>query len=173
MSRVCDSKAETFISRAVRGKVLAMAERNRVQLNTGPGKTEQAHKDQCDVNVILRDYQRTGLLKHAKNFQGQYDDVSVQDFQEAMTIVKNAEQMFAELPAAIRQRFDQSPVKFLDFVHDESNREEMEKLGILKGNDGLDVKGAPSNAPTKADVKAAAVSKETAKPEAKPESTST
>lgn len=127
----------------------------RVTLDTGPGLTEQAHKKETDMNYILRDYARTGFIKHAKNFQGRYDDVAVQDFQEAMFIVNQAQSMFAELPGHLRKRFQNDPAEFLEFVQNPENGDEMLRLGILKGNDGVDVTGAPVAAPTKESVEAA------------------
>ena len=118
-----------------------------VGVDTGPGLTEQSHKNETDMNQILRDYRRTGLIRHAKNNEGRYDDVGVQDFQEAMLIVKNAQMMFESLPADMRKRFGNDPAAFLGFVQNPDNRDEMAKLGILKGNDGVDVTGAQVNVP--------------------------
>jgi phage internal scaffolding protein len=119
----------------------------RPTVDTGRGKTEQAHKNECDMNFILRDYARTGFIKHAKENQGKYDDISVQDFQDAMFIVAEAQNMFNELPGQVRKEFDHDPSRFLDFVQNPENKDKMAKLGILKGNDGLDLKGVPTNAP--------------------------
>jgi len=121
------------------------------KIHTGPGLTEQSHKKETDLNYILKDYQRTGYLRHAKNHQGKYDDITTQDFQEAMFKVTEAKRMFEELPAAVRKRFKNDPAQFLDFVHDEGNLLEMKKLGILKGNDGINVEGTKINVPTQAE----------------------
>lgn len=119
----------------------------RVTIDTGPGLTEQCHKEECDMNYILRDYQKTGLIKHAKENEGRYDDISVQDFQEAMLIVKEAENMFSGLPSNIRKRFQNNPAEFLEFTQNAENRDEMVKLGILRGNDGLNKDGEPVPTP--------------------------
>ena len=118
-------------------------------VDTGPGLTEQAHKEETDMNYILRDYVKTGLLRHAKEHQGKYDDIAVQDFQEAMNIVATARSMFEELPSQVRARFGQDPARFLDFVQNPNNADEMHALGILRGNDGIDITGAVSPAPVK------------------------
>lgn len=117
------------------------------KVHTGKGLTEQAHKQECDMNYILADYHRTGLLKHAARYKGEYDDFSEADFQTAMYVVTEAQQMFDQLPANMRKRFDNEPGKFLAFVGNSENEAEMRKLGILKGNDGINVKGAASGAP--------------------------
>lgn len=127
--------------------LMAKADKARPTISTGKGKTEQAHKQQCDMNYILRDYQRTGLIKHAAKHEGRYDDVTAVDFQEAMFLVTNAQNMFMTLPSSIRDRFGNDPAAFLDFVQNPSNTDEMARMGILKGNDGLDVSGAQVNSP--------------------------
>lgn len=121
----------------------------RVKLDTGEGLTEQSHKNQTDMNYILKDYAKTGLMKHVKENEGRYDDIDVQDFQEAMFIVTNANNMFEQLPSLIRKRFQNNPIEFMEFVHNPANKAEMQKMGILQGNDGLDAGGNLSNAPIK------------------------
>jgi phage internal scaffolding protein len=116
-------------------------------VDCGESMTEQAHAKECDMNHILRQYQKTGLIKHAKENQGRYDDVTSQDFQEAMFLVTQAQNMFNELPANIRNRFGNDPAAFMDFVHDPSNQAEMARMGILAGNDGIDVTGAAVGSP--------------------------
>jgi hypothetical protein len=122
-----------------------------VLLVTGEGKTEQAHKKQCDMNYILRNYQKTGLITHSKKYQGAYDDVEVQDFNDAMLIVDKATNMYQDLPSNIRERFN-GPVDFIKFVNNPGNADEMKRMGILRGNDGLKADATPSGAPTKNDM---------------------
>ena len=119
-------------------------------VNTGEGLTEQSHKNETDMNYILKDYVKTGLIKHAKEHEGKYDDVSVQDFQEAMFIVAEANNMFQDLPGEIRKSFGNDPSRFLEFTQNPDNLDAMQKMGILKGNDGLDISGAQTMAPTEA-----------------------
>lgn len=119
-------------------------------IDTGKGLTEQAHKDQCDINQILRDYARTGFMKHAKENEGRYDDVSAVDFQKAQITVANVKSMFEGLPSQIRKEFDHDPSRFLNYVQDPSNALQLQQRGIIVGNDGIDITGAYTAAPTKA-----------------------
>ena len=48
-----------------------------------------------------------------------------------MNIVASAQQEFDQLPAPVRKRFGNDPASFLDFVHDDSNIDEMAKLGLI------------------------------------------
>lgn len=110
--------------------------------------TEQTHKKQCDLNYILRNYQKTGTIEHVRKNQGRYDDISPMDFTEAMHTVSEARNMFNELPAYIRKRVGGEPEKFLEFVQNPDNREELQRLGMLAGNDGVNSKGEQVPSPT-------------------------
>lgn len=110
-------------------------------------KTEQNHKDQCDLNWIMKDAQRAQFILHSQKHEGKYDDFTFDDFQQAMYITANAQQMFDQLPAMVRRRFGNSPASFLEFVQNPDNKAELEKMGILRGNDGLDINGVPNSAP--------------------------
>lgn len=114
---------------------------------TGTVGAEQAPKKQCDINYILQDYQRTGMIQHAKNYAGKYDDVTIDSFQDAMFLVKRAENMFNDLPSSLRKRFNNDPGEFLQFSQNPENKEEMVKLGMIAGNDGLTQEALPSGAP--------------------------
>jgi hypothetical protein len=132
------------------GKDTRGKQKRKVVTVTGETKTEQAHKKQCDMNHILRNYQKTGLIQHAKKYEGTYDDITVQDFQEAMFKVQNAMNMYEELPSNIRERFN-GPEAFIAFTNDPANAPEMQRMGILPGNDGLKADSTPSGAPTPTD----------------------
>ena len=121
-------------------------------VNTGKGLTEQSHLEQCDINIILHDYSRTGFMRHAKQNQGRYDDVSAMDFQKSMETVANVKSMFEGLPSEVRKEFGHDPKHFLQYVQDPKNVNELAKRGVLKGNDGIDISGAYTSAPTKADL---------------------
>ena len=123
-------------------------------IDTGPTLTEQAHKNETDMNFILRDYARIGLIRHSRENEGKYDDISVQDYQSAMFVVAEANSMFEELPSSIRKRFKNDPTQFLEFVQNPNNLSEMKELGMLRGNDGIDISGTSVNVPTQADYQA-------------------
>ena len=111
-------------------------------VDCGEGLTEQTHKNQCDINVILADYARTGFIRHAKDNQGRYDDVSQIDFQQAMITVANVKNMFEGLPSEVRKEFGHDAGQFLGYVQDPKNAEALEQRGISIGNDGVDINGA-------------------------------
>lgn len=98
----------------------------------GFGRTKQSFKDECDINNILKRFQKTGVLDFVNKHAAQYGDVIGADFQSAMNIIAQANSMFADLPAHLRTRFENDPAQFLDFVADEKNRPEALELGLLK-----------------------------------------
>ena len=120
------------------------SERKRVSLKTTePGKTKQAHKDECDINKIIRQYDRTGVLTHLNRRQPFYANVDGGDFREAMEIVTSANTMFEELPSALRKEFKNDPALFLDYVQDPQNEDRLVEWGLL----------APEAAPEEAEPK--------------------
>lgn len=104
--------------------------RKPVVVDTGPGLTKQNHKDECNVNLILARYQKTGVIEHRQEFEAQYDDATGVDFQEAMNLVISAENMFKELPSTVRKEFENDPGKFMTFVNNPENMEKMIEMGL-------------------------------------------
>lgn len=104
----------------------------RVTLETGPGLTKQSHRDECDINVIMKRYEKSGVMPDFGGREGRYLDCTGIEFREAMDILAKGKSVFHELPAHVRARFENDPAKMLDFVHDEANREEALAMGLLK-----------------------------------------
>lgn len=129
-------------------------------IDTGEGLTEQSHKQECDMNYILKDYARSGFIKHANQNAGQYDDVTSVDFQKAMDTVANVKTMFEGLPSQVRAEFSHNPTQFLDYVQNPANTKALADRGILHGNDGLDISGAYTAAPTTSSLNATEVPSE-------------
>lgn len=93
-------------------------------------RTKQSARDECDINFIMKRFQKTGILPSTDR-QAMYGDFSdVKDFRESLEIVHFAQEQFASLPSAVRKRFGNDPAAFLEFVHDPKNGEEMVKLGL-------------------------------------------
>lgn len=97
-----------------------------------PSLTKQSMADACDINRIMRRYLVSGTIDHLARHGGQYGFATSQTFHDAMNIVAVAEQMFADLSSDLRTRFSNDPAKFLDFVQDHRNVDEMRRLGLAK-----------------------------------------
>lgn len=92
-------------------------------------RTKQAFKDECDINRIMRKFQKTGILEHTRRHAPQYGEASTMDLLTAQTIIKDAERMYQELPSSVRKKFS-GPVDFLQFVENPENAEEIYKMGL-------------------------------------------
>lgn len=97
----------------------------------GEGLTKQSFKDECDINNIVASFARDGLADFVQAREPQYADVTGADFQEAMNTVISARAMFDELPSKLRDRFENDPQQFLDFVQDPESRQEAIELGLV------------------------------------------
>lgn len=95
------------------------------------GRTKQSFKDECDINTIIKRFLRTGQLDLANKLEPRYGDCTGIQFQTAVETVAAAKSLFAELPAALRNRFENEPAKFLNFVQDDRNYDEALELGLL------------------------------------------
>jgi phage internal scaffolding protein len=95
------------------------------------GKTEQHHKDLCDVKNIIHQYDRTGLITHVAKAKAEYGDYTeANEYQDAMNIVVKSQEAFMELPAKIRAKFGNDPGQFFEFATDPKNMKEMVNLGL-------------------------------------------
>ena len=110
-----------------------------------------------DDNNILRQFNVTGLLPEAP-LSPRYGDFSgITDYHTAMNAVIAAEDGFMALPADLRARFQNDPAQLIDFLSDENNRSEAEKLGLLDAQKTestvtpLDVTVLGDTAPKKSD----------------------
>jgi len=97
------------------------------------GVTKQADLKDTDINVLFKRFEKTGQLPDMILKNGRYGDYSaVPDYQEAVNIVRTAEEQFAALDANTRNRFENDPAKFLAFATDDKNYDDLEKMGLLK-----------------------------------------
>lgn len=107
---------------------------DRVQLSFEGTKslTQQSMSPECDINRIMARFEKTGLIDHVNKYEGNYGDFSeMQDYATSMNQVLAAQEMFSSLPSAIRQKFNNSPREFLEYVEDERNHDEMRKMGLM------------------------------------------
>lgn len=125
--------------------------RNAVILDCSddPLITEQSHKAEVDINNIIR---RHGVDMIAKTAAMQapnmrFDDVTGNDFQEAMNIILKAEDSFMQLPSKIRKEFNNNPAEFLDFVQNPENQDRMIELGLAEAPPVPEAPPGPDPAP--------------------------
>ncbi len=131
------------------------SEKPRVRLDFGSAKsrTKQSFQKECDINLIMAKYQKSGAISHFSKHSGEYGFANSFDFQEAMNMVSKATSMFMDLPSSIRTEFHGDPGEFLDFVDSEGNEDRMIDLGLMEKPEGvqedLDLVAVPEQAPGK------------------------
>lgn len=108
--------------------------RHSIAFDHNQDMTKQSFKDECDINLIMKKFQRTGIITHYAKHGPQYGDIPAIEYQEALNTIIAAENAFAELPAAIRKKFNNNPEEFLEFIQDDSNLDEARKLGLASAS---------------------------------------
>jgi phage internal scaffolding protein len=95
--------------------------------------TQQHMKAEVDINNILRQYDRTGLITHVNNATAQYGDFTeVNEYQESLNRVIAAQDAFAALPSNVRKRFANDPGEFFEFATNPDNFDAMVELGLAE-----------------------------------------
>ena len=96
-----------------------------------PSLTQQHFKDETDINNILRQFNITGLLPEAPLSPRYGDFTGIVDYHTALNAVIAAEDDFMALPAHLRARFQNDPENLINFLNDESNKDEAIQLGLI------------------------------------------
>jgi len=95
------------------------------------GRTKQSMKDECDINQIMKKFEKTGILPDMIKTNPQYGDFSEPiEYRDSLEIVRHASEQFSNLSAKVRARFNNDPEAFLDFATNPANAEEMVTLGL-------------------------------------------
>lgn len=96
-----------------------------------PAKQEFARES--DINVIMSRYEKSGHLPPA-DMESVYADFSdVGELQDALARVDAAREAFMTVPADIREKCGNDPVRFMGYLQDPKNADELREVGILKG----------------------------------------
>lgn len=131
--------------------------RARVQISFDEGSslTKQSFREECDVNTVVARFVRTGVLAPGSlNPKSPlFGDVSgVGGFREALEMVREAEEAFASLPSAVRDRFANDPGNLVEFLQTPGNLPEARELGLVPKLPSEPVV-APTEAPPVKEVK--------------------
>lgn len=106
-------------------------QRYRQHIGEDPGQVQQHLAEETDVNYIMSKYRRTGELRHVTKMAGEYGDFSnAPDYKSAIERIMAADNLFMELPARVRDRFNNDPAQFIEFATDGRNIDELRKMGL-------------------------------------------
>jgi phage internal scaffolding protein len=95
-------------------------------------KTQQQYRDRTDIKNIMGTYQRGGRLpiQSGSPMYGDFSEVGT--YQQCLERVRAVQSEFENLPSGVRKRFRNNPAELIDFVMNEENREEAEKIGLIE-----------------------------------------
>lgn len=119
-------------------RVVGIYDRDDVSRETGlfcPEETltRQEFLEESDINTII---DRFGIGENpieARRWITNVDIANAPDnYMEVMNQLNEARDQFMSLPAKVRAQFDNDPHKFVEFVSDSSNAEEMVRLGLAE-----------------------------------------
>lgn len=97
-----------------------------------PILTDQSYAAACDINNIMAQYSKTGLLPETTTIPPRYvDNTVIPSLEQAFNIVNSAYDTFYDLPATIRKLMDNDPSQLENFISDANNRDLLLKHGIL------------------------------------------
>jgi len=114
------------------------------------GRTKQSFKDECDINVLMRKYQKSGKLPENVRNNPIFMDLGTPfDYQESLNQVVKAREAFDMLPGEVRKRFSHDPYKLVEFVGNPDNIDEVVKLGLAKKKEIVE---SPPEGETKPDA---------------------
>lgn len=109
---------------------------------------QQQFKDECDINNILKQFNITGQLP-ANTLSPKYGDFTgISDYKTALDRVIAADEEFMNLPATIRARFNNDAAELIQFLDNEENRAEAEKLGLIEPKQDLTAPSVEESTPT-------------------------
>ena len=102
-----------------------------------PSLAQQQFKDECDINNILRQFNITGQLPDSTLSPKYGDFTGISDYKTALDRVISADEEFMNLPATLRARFDNDAFNLIEFLENDENRLEAEKLGLIEPKQDL------------------------------------
>lgn len=111
-------------------------DRDQASLSSGyssdlPSLAQQQFKDEADINTIVERFGLTGQLPENVAVPQSGDFVDAMDYQSAMNVIRSAQESFMQMPAHVREEFNNDPGRFVAFVNDPDNKDRAAKLGIL------------------------------------------
>lgn len=102
-----------------------------VECSADEDRTQQAFKDEADINFLMKRFEKTGILPQGRQNAPVYVDATQFDFTDAQNRVAEVRGVFSQLDARTRARFENDPARMLDFLSDPANNAEAIKMGLM------------------------------------------
>lgn len=102
-----------------------------VDFTDSPSLTRQEFAAECDINTLMSQYEKTGVINHFNSGEPQYVDFTeIPDLQNSLHVLADATAAFMSLPATVRRDFNNDPTQFLEFASDPKNLDKMREYGL-------------------------------------------
>lgn len=120
--------------------------RNRVTIDCSePVLTDQSFKNSSNINTIMAQYAKTGLLNEPNKAFAKYQDNTLSvPLEDAYKLVSEATELFRQLPSSLRKQMDDDPKNLESFLSDPDNYDQLVKHGVLTPKAD---EGSPSPSP--------------------------
>lgn len=92
--------------------------------------TEQSHKVDADINMIINRHTKSGTPIRPE-VPLQFGEARPFDLQEAYHILDDSREAFMGLSAKVRKRFNNDVMQFIQFFQNPANRDEAVELGFI------------------------------------------
>lgn len=141
------------MSRAFRDAKIADDDRKKisrfveVDFSKSPSLTIQSPTEDVDINKIVAKIIKghSVLTSSGQPFYGDVSEFS--GLQDALIKVQEADDLFLQFPANVRERFNNDPVEFVQFFEDPKNLDEAIKLGLVSKKPDPEPVPSPAPAP--------------------------
>lgn len=97
-------------------------------INVEPSRTKQEFAEQANANWLMKRFGYNQLPDPGQNY---HDLTQLPDLHEALETVRRATESFSTLPSTVRLRFQNDPNELINFLHNDDNRDEAIKLGLI------------------------------------------
>lgn len=106
--------------------------RHSIDFSDAKDLTDQSFKKSCDINNIMKSYEKTGLLPEVNKALARYvDNTTAIPLELAYERINEAKALFHELPLAIRKQMDNDPTQLEAFLSNPDNHDQLLKHGLL------------------------------------------
>lgn len=91
-------------------------------------RTKQDQADACNINNIMKKYQKTGLIDHVSKYHAHYGDASRVSYEEAFNTTLRTNEVFSELPSTVRAKYDNDPAIWLGAIEGAETPEQFREI---------------------------------------------
>lgn len=98
---------------------------------TGPTMTEQHHRNEVNINQIMKRARMGGLIPMRAGTPLYGDFRQATDYHDMKNRVIEADRAFLKLPASIRAQFDNDPGALIAYLDNPENLQEAIEMGLV------------------------------------------